>query len=82
MTLEISAKDIRDQKRSNRFTGESIMLNAEEAKKHDEIFVAESLATADDKLQGYGASRHWNTVRKNLNWFRQHNAEAYMVLLD
>jgi len=39
MTLEISAKDIRDQKRSNRFTGESIMLNAEEAKKHDEIFV-------------------------------------------
>jgi hypothetical protein len=82
MTLEISAKDIRDQKRSNRFTGESIMLNAEEAKKHDEIFVAEALATADDKLQGYGASRHWNTVRKNLNWFRQHNAEAYMVLLD
>jgi len=82
MTLEISAKDIRDQKRSNRFTGESIMLNAEEAKRHDELFVAEVLATADDKLQGYGASRHWNTVRKNLNWFRQHNAEAYMVLLD
>ena len=82
MTLEISAKDIRDQKRSNRFTGESIMLNAEEAKRHDELFIAEVLATADDKLQGYGASRHWNTVRKNLNWFRQHNAEAYMVLLD
>jgi hypothetical protein len=82
MTLEISAKDIRDQKRLNRFTGESIMLNAEEAKRHDELFVAEMLATADDKLQGDGASRHWNTVRKNLNWFRQHNAEAYMVLLD
>ena len=82
MTLEISAKDIRDQKRSNRFTGESIMLNAEEAKLHDELFVAEMLATADDKLQGDGGSRHWDTVRKQLNWFRQHNAEAYMVLLD
>ena len=82
MTLEISAKDIRDQKRSNRFTGESIMLNAEEAKRHDELFIAEVLATADDKLQGDGGSRHWDTVRKQLNWFRQHNAEAYMVLLD
>ena len=82
MTLEISAKDIRDQKRSNRFTGESIMLNVAEAKRHDELFVAEMLATADDKLQGDGGSRHWDTVRKQLNWFRQHNAEAYMVLLD
>ena len=82
MTLEISAKDIRDQKRSNRFTGESIMLNVEEAKRHDELFVAEMLATADDKLQCDGGSRHWDTVRKQLNWFRQHNAEAYMVLLD
>ena len=68
--------------RSNRFTGESIQLTDEEAKKHDELFVAEMLATADDKLQGYGASRHWNTVRKNLNWFRKNNAKAYMVLLD
>ena len=68
--------------RKNRFTGESIQLTDEEAKKHDELFVAEMLATADDKLQGYGASRHWNTVRKNLDWFRQHNAKAYMVLLD
>ena len=71
-----------DYTRRNRFTGETIELTAEEAKKHDEIFVAEALATADDKLQGYGASRHWNTVRKNLNWFRKHNAKAYMVLLD
>jgi hypothetical protein len=82
MTLEISAKDIRDQKRSNRFTGESIMLNAEEAKKHDEIFVAEAIATAEDKKLGTGVSKYWDTVRKNLDWFRQHNAEAYMVLLD
>ena len=68
--------------RKNRFTGESIQLTAEEAKKHDEIFTYEMLATADDKLHGYGASRHWNIVRKNLDWFRRKNAKAYMVLLD
>ena len=68
--------------RKNRFTGESIQLTDEEAKKHDELFVAEMLATADDKLQGDGGSRHWDTVRKNLNWFRKNNAKAYMVLLD
>ena len=75
-------KDNNDYTRRNRFTGESIQLTDEEAKKHDELFVAEMLATADDKLQGDGSSRHWNTVRKNLNWFRKNNAKAYMVLLD
>ena len=34
--------------RSNRFNGESIQLTDEEAKKHDELFVAEMLATADE----------------------------------
>ena len=68
--------------RKNRFTGESIQLTDEEVKKHDEIFVYEMLATADDKLQGTGGSRHWDIVRKNLDWFRQHNVEAYMILLD
>jgi hypothetical protein len=82
MTLEIKAEDIRDQERSNRFTGESIMLNAEEAKRHDELFIAEAIATAEDKKLGTGVSKYWDIVRKQLNWFRQHNAEAYMVLLD
>ena len=75
-------KDNNDYTRRNRFTGESIQLTDEEAKKHDELFVAEMLATADDKLQGTGNSRHWDVVRKNLNWFRRKNAKAYMVLLD
>lgn len=80
--MNISAKDIRDHKRANRFTGESIMLNAEEAKRHDELFIAEAIATAEDKKLGTGVSKYWDIVRKQLNWFRQHNAEAYMVLLD
>ena len=71
-----------DYTRRNRFTGESIELTREEAEKHDDIFKYEVLATLEDKEKGYGASKHWNVVRKNLYWFRKHNAEAYMVLLD
>ena len=72
----------KDYTRRNRFTGESIELTKEEADKHDRIFYHEALATLEDKEKGYGASKHWDTVRKNLDWFRKHNAKAYMVLLD
>ena len=74
--------DNRTEERKNRFNGESIMLTKEEAKKHDEIFLCEVAATIEDKTLGTGASKHWETMRKHLNWFRQHNAKAYMVLLD
>ena len=75
-------KDNNDYTRRNRFTGESIELTKEEAEKHDAIFVHEALATIDDKIVGTGVSKHWEIVRKNLNWFRRKNAKAYMVLLD
>ena len=68
--------------RSNRFTGESIELTKEECEKHDAIFWNEALATLEDKELGTGVSKHWDTVRKNLDWFRRKNAKAYMVLLD
>ena len=68
--------------RSNRFTGESFELTKEESIKHDEIFLNEMMATIEDKELGYGGSKLWNKVRKNLDWFRKHNAKAYMVLLD
>ena len=74
--------DERTEERKNRFNGESIMLTKEEAKKHDEIFMHEIMATLEDKTLGTGGSKHWDSMRKNLNWFRQHNAKAYMVLLD
>ena len=74
--------DNRTEERRNRFNGESIMLTKEEAKKHDEIFMHEMMATLEDKTLGTGGSKHWDSMRKNLNWFRQHNAKAYMVLLD
>ena len=75
--------DNRTEERKNRFNGQSFMLTKEEANKHDSIFINEIAATIEDKTAGYdGASKLWNKVRKDLNWFRQHNAKAYMVLLD
>ena len=74
--------DNRTEKRSNRFSGQSIMLTKEEAIIHDRIFINELTATLEDKELGYGASKLWDKVRADLDWFRQHNAKAYMVLLD
>ena len=74
--------DNKTEERRNRFTGESIMLTKEEANKHDAIFINELAATIEDKTLGYGGSKLWEKVRKDLNWFRRHNAKAYMVLLD
>ena len=75
-------KTERTEERKNRFNGESVMLTKEEAAKHDAIFINELGATLEDKELGYGASKLWDKVRADLNWFRKNNAKAYMVLLD
>ena len=72
----------RTEERKNRFNGESVMLTKEEAAKHDAIFINELAATLEDKVSGYGSSKLWDKVRMDIGWFRKHNAEAYMVLLD
>ena len=72
----------RTEERKNRFTGQSIMLTKLEAIKHDQIFVDEAIATAEDKILGTGASKYWQSMRDNLNWFIKNNAKAYLVLLD
>ena len=78
----METKTNHDYTRRNRFTGESIELTKEESEKHDKIFYHEAIATLEDKKLGTGVSKHWDIMRKHLNWFRQHNAKAYMVLLD
>ena len=70
------------EERKNRFNGESIMLTKMESIIHDRIFINELGATLEDKELGYGASKLWEKVRADLNWFRKNNAKAYMVLLD
>ena len=71
------------EERKNRFNGESVMLTKEEAVIHDRLFINELAATLEDKAAGVdGTSKLWDKVRKDINYFRQHNAAAYMVLLD
>ena len=76
-------KDNKTEERKNRFTGQSIMLTKDESIIHDRIFMNELAATLEDKAAGVdGTSKLWDKVRKDINYFRQNNAEAYMVLLD
>ena len=75
--------ELKTEERKNRFNGESIMLTKEEAIIHDRIFINEMEATLEDRDAGVdGTSKLWDKVRKDINYFRQNNAEAYMVLLD
>ena len=81
--MELKDNTKKTEERKNRFNGESIMLTKEEARRHDNIFLYELAATLEDKKLGVdGMSEKWDNVRSNLDWFRQHNAKAYMVLLD
>ena len=73
----------RTEQRKNRFSGESYMLTKDEAIIHDRIFINELAATIEDKERDdVGISKNWELVRRDLDWFREHNAKAYMVLLD
>ena len=82
MTKTKAIVEERTEERKNRFSGESILLTKEEARRHDCIFLAEIMATLEDKTLGTGASKQWQTMRKHLDCVRKNNAEAYMVLLD
>ena len=81
--MELKDNTNKTEERKNRFNGESVMLTKEEARRHDNIFINELAATLEDKAAGVdGTSKLWDKVRKDINYFRQHNAEAYMTLLD
>ena len=62
----------------NRFSGEEYELNNVEFSMYD--FVIGSTMV----LEMAGGYKHTdvNELRKGLDWFRTHNAKAYMVLLD
>ena len=59
----------------NRFSGEEYELNNIELSMYDFIMGA----TIVSEL---GLDTDIVNLRKGLDWFRQHNAKAYMVLLD
>ena len=62
----------------NRFSGESIELNAMELSMYD--FVMGASVTAEMGI--FNTPHHVKQLRQGLDWFRMNNAEAYMVLLD
>ena len=63
---------------TNRFSGEEYELNNVELSMYDFIMGATIV------LEMAGGYKHANVdeLRKGLDWFRTHNAKAYMVLLD
>ena len=62
----------------NRFGGEEIELNNVELSMYDFVIGASIV------MEMSGGYKHTNVneLRKGLDWFRTHNPEAYMVLLD
>ena len=59
----------------NRFSGEEYELNAMELSMYD--FVMGSTIMCE-----MGDTDVIKNLRRGLDWFRTHNSEAYMVLLD
>ena len=59
----------------NRFSGEEYELNAIELSMYD--FVMGSVIMSE-----MGHTDIVPNLRRGLDWFRTHNSEAYMVLLD
>ena len=62
----------------NRFSGEKYQLNNVELSMYDFVMGA----TVAIEMGIFNTPQHIKDLRKGLDWFRKHNAEAYMVLLD
>ena len=60
------------------FSGEEYELNNVELSMYDFIIGATMVLEMADGYKHASVEE----LRKGLDWFRQHNAEAYMVLLD
>lgn len=66
----------------NPFSGECYTLNADELSMYDYLI---GLQFTIDKQGGVFNPRnrdYYKDLSRGLGWFRTHNAEAYMVLLD
>ena len=68
----------------NRFTGQQAELTPLATAVYDMIISAEMLATDLGKNDEHedATQECWDIVRKGLDWFREHYAEEYMILLD
>ena len=64
---------------SNPFSGDTCLLTAEELSIYDLIKGAELSLTMGMPFE---ANEVASLMQKGLDWFRKHNPEAYMILLD
>tara|TARA_R110000824_G_scaffold146812_2_gene315912 strand:- start:36 stop:299 length:264 start_codon:yes stop_codon:yes gene_type:complete len=62
----------------NRFGGDSIELNNIELSMYDFIMGASIVV----EMGMFNTPQHLKDLRRGLDWFKQYNAKAYMVLLD
>ena len=62
---------------TNRFSGDEFELTAEELSMYDFIMGATMMMEMGGTQATMG-----NDLRKGLEWFRENNSKAYMVLLD
>ena len=67
---------------SNPFSGQSIAMPRFAVAVYDVTMGSNLLAEKYDAKHGVGSCHLWQDVRKGLDWFRQHFAKEYMVLLD
>ena len=63
---------------TNRFGGDSCYLNNIELSIYDYIIGASDMV----ELGIFNTPKHVQDLRKGLDWFKQYNAKAYMILLD
>jgi len=62
----------------NRFSGEEYKLNAMELSMYDFVMGATIVA----EMGMFNESQDVKNLKKGLEWFRENNNKAYMVLLD
>ena len=67
---------------TNPFSGQSIAMPRFAVAVYDVTMGSNHLAERYDQTHGMGSSPDWKLVRMGLDWFRQHFAKEYMVLLD
>ena len=62
----------------NRFGGDSIELNNIELSMYDFVMGASIVV----EMGMFNTPQHLKDLRRGLDWFKQYNSKAYMVLLD
>ena len=62
----------------NRFGGDSIELNNVELSMYDFVMGASIVV----EMGMFNTPQHLKDLRRGLDWFKQYNPKAYMVLLD